>query len=1085
MPPIQFRASRAVFDSDSDEEMAAAPRMGSFRHNISIATGGQLKTRTEKVPAMVSPQKRQPRIHEPLQPDELTSRSIFAALEAGENPWMNEGFEFDEGHPIEKRLMRPSERPLAVWAQTDVDSYLDEIMILEGIPPAHVCFRCGKEAILRCRDCFIPLNAVCCTDCMLHQHRNLPFHRPERWGGSFFEPITLKSLGLRVQLGHASGVKCPGTLARLAAGADISATDDDFFIVDCNGIHTISVDFCTCPSARERTIQLLQARLFPATSTRPRTAATFQVLRLFHLISFEAKSSAYEFYNGLARLTNNNGIFVPRDRYREFLHMTREWRYLQMLKRAGRGHEPNGTQNIPAGACALLCPACPQPGMNLPNDDSWRNGPVNKRFRYSLFLAIDANFKMKRKQVLTEEADPGLNQGSAVLSKRKVLVSRMTRSMSPTASRAARLHQGSWAICKKENVISTWTTCSGRALRRSTYANLVDIIVSYDIVCQWSKNIWFRLAKYKSELQDAARGSRRRYVFLIPKFHLPAHIERCNIDYSFDLTPNVGRTDGEAPERGWANVNPLAASTKEMGPGSRRDTIDDHFNDWNHKKILGMGKSLLEKMKDAVTEMVETRIELAELEAVLPVEVIETWEEVMKKWEEDSSQPNPFSITSKVESLQDIRARLKDPSSPTFVPLPPDFAPDDDIHNDLHAADLIAMGLTLEEQRQALANDAANLGAHATALQRSSIAEREVKLQRKFVSWFDTQREFAPEITALRSAEEARQANSGQVQPTRGSPLYRLALLLPSEAVGWPQCRMRSSHAWYEFHLRHGRALHLLEELRRLLLLRTQKYKAKDKHASGVAGHTRAAKGIQAVDERIRRVADEYRRMRLAMGNLKDIVGDDKWMRVLKDLKPADVRAMPRALFSDPDRRKRRREDDEAPKEMSWIWRMGIGSLPTELAIDSLSATAALSEEAAIAATNESLRVEWAKARARAKRWAEEVELLEEEMRRVLEFCSWKAAWWMDLSNRRQGATESLMAGLRAYAERQAHIHSARQLQFAANWRDVPTFSDLGLQQVDEIHRASAEPRGPLSLTVDDHAAFLPVPDRIVLGTND
>ena len=79
-------------------------------------------------------------------------------------------------------------------------------------------------------------------------------------------------------------------------------------------------------------------------------------------------------------------------------------------------------------------------------------------------------------------------------------------------------------------------------------------------------------------------------LFLVPKFHLPAHVEACNLQFSFNLTKGVGRTDGEAPERGWANINPAAQSTKEMGPGSRRDTLDDHFGDWNWKKMIKLGK---------------------------------------------------------------------------------------------------------------------------------------------------------------------------------------------------------------------------------------------------------------------------------------------------------------------------------------------------------------------------------------------------------------------------------------------------------------------------------------------------------------
>lgn len=114
------------------------------------------------------------------------------------------------------------------------------------------------------------------------------------------------------------------------------------------------------------------------------------------------------------------------------------------------------------------------------------------------------------------------------------------------------------------------------------------LVVSYDIACQWSKNIQQRMAIFPYELR--IHGGQTFVIFLVPKFHLPAHIEACNILYSFNLTKHVGRTDGEAPERGWADVNRLAASTRQMGPGSRRDTIDDHFNDWNWKKIIKFGK---------------------------------------------------------------------------------------------------------------------------------------------------------------------------------------------------------------------------------------------------------------------------------------------------------------------------------------------------------------------------------------------------------------------------------------------------------------------------------------------------------------
>jgi len=44
------------------------------------------------------------------------------------------------------------------------------------------------------------------------------------------------------------------------------------------------------------------------------------------------------------------------------------------------------------------------------------------------------------------------------------------------------------------------------------------------------------------------------------------------------------------------------------------------------------------------------------------------------------------------------------------------------------------------------------------------------------------------------------------------------------------------------------------------------------------------------------------------------------------------------------------------------------------------------------------MRVEWAKTKARADRWHEEVLLVSEEMCRVLYFFQWKAEWWASQS---------------------------------------------------------------------------------------
>lgn len=56
-----------------------------------------------------------------------------------------------------------------------------------------------------------------------------------------------------------------------------------------------------------------------------------------------------------------------------------------MLKRAGRGHDPAGVAATKEGQCAVLCPACPQPGKNLVAD--WQTAP--KSIQYVMFILID------------------------------------------------------------------------------------------------------------------------------------------------------------------------------------------------------------------------------------------------------------------------------------------------------------------------------------------------------------------------------------------------------------------------------------------------------------------------------------------------------------------------------------------------------------------------------------------------------------------------------------------------------------------------------------------------------------------------
>ncbi|KAG2148930.1 hypothetical protein DEU56DRAFT_729907 [Suillus clintonianus] len=191
---------------------------------------------------------------------------------------------------------------MTLWLH-ERETYLLELIRLEG--RGDYAFRktcqghneCASEPAYCCQDCFG--TELYCQECTVNKHRENPLHKIEFWNGSFFEDTTLKNLGLRVQLGHPVGERC-FNLSR--------AYDDDFVILDINGVHELALDFCSCESALSHVKQLLRARWYPATSADPKSAATFRLLQHFHMLTFESKASAFEYWQTLARLTDNTGI---------------------------------------------------------------------------------------------------------------------------------------------------------------------------------------------------------------------------------------------------------------------------------------------------------------------------------------------------------------------------------------------------------------------------------------------------------------------------------------------------------------------------------------------------------------------------------------------------------------------------------------------------------------------------------------------------------------------------------------------------------------------------------------------------------
>ena len=89
------------------------------------------------------------------------------------------------------------------------------------------------------------------------------------------------------------------------------------------------------------------------------------------------------------------------------------------------------------------------------------------------------------------------------------------------------------------------------------------------------------------------------------------------------------------------------------------------------------------------------------------------------------------------------------------------------------------------------------------------------------------------------------------------------------------------------------------------------------------------------------------------------------------------------------------------------------------------------------------MRVEWAQCAACADRWEEEVILLQEEMRRVVQFLEWRSKNWFTKVDSRTNATPVVCTGLSAYANKQGSVYHGLTIRFSQCW--CSTLTSLSL----------------------------------------
>jgi hypothetical protein len=147
----------------------------------------------------------------------------------------------------------------------------------------------------------------------------------------------------------------------------------------------------------------------------------------------------------------------------------------------------------------------------------------------------------------------------------------------------------------------------------------------------------------------------------------------------------------------------------------------------------------------------------------------------------------------------------------------------------------------------------------------------------------------------------------------------------------------------------------------------------------------------------------------------------------------------------------------EGHRTLSWIW-YSVQGVEVEMDVSGMM--------------HACICVEWAKARAWALRWREEIFLLDEEMRWVLAFGEWKARWWLEQATRRNSVSEELAEGLQAYAAEHAECEALLVTLWAAKWAPVRARAKATLEGMDllqETDKDAVVTFGELEVDVDLH----------------
>jgi hypothetical protein len=303
----------------------------------------------------------------------------------------------------------------------------------------------------------------------------------------------------------------------------------------------------------------------------------------------------------------------------------------------------------------------------------------------------------------------------------------------------------------------------------------------------------------------------------------------------------------------------------------------------------------------------------------------------------------------------------------------------------------------------------------------ADLQDKRTGLLRRIHTWREVQLVYIPHVVSLlpeTSSDDHAALSETEITtiPAEDVPLF-LPSSLPPHIQKLPELQAICN---LERRLREPLANDALFDIRRQrrIIQGLWSFKRLNVSGSGNRPNTRMVTLYQRFQLKTQRAVQKYRVARSALSSLDP---NGLWQVHYKELRDSDI--------SGPGRNPEDLSTTNSRYEPSWIWLMPR--------VDQSSNLQAVEDE-----FNDSMRVEWAKARARMMRWKEELEIVQEEMRRVIVYHRWKADWWRRQSELRNTGDDDIRSGLIGYAYKQAAICTRMAEQCAVAW--LPHLKEKG-----------------------------------------